>query len=283
MSIKVFIETDMEGVAGVLDHDNWCQPTSADYPGRYYDLGREFLTREVNAAISGLCEAGATEVVVSDGHGAGGIDPALLDSRAWLDRGSGGGWPGELDGSFDAIVWVGQHAKAGTVKAHLAHTQWFNYLDQAINGVSIGELGEMAMCASELGIPSILATGDEALTLEAEALIPGIITASLKYGLTRDDGHTLTTAQYMRHNLGAVHRQPEAARAIIRAAAYQAMHKLITQPKGWGIIPLQAPFERVTHLRPDKPGDPYRIERAQHPTSVIGVMNAAWHLEPFQP
>ncbi|MHB1356122.1 MAG: M55 family metallopeptidase, partial [Anaerolineae bacterium] len=161
--MKIFIETDMEGVAGVLDHDTWCQPASASYPGRYYDLGREFLTLEVNAAISGLYEAGASEIIVSDGHGAGGINPALLDSRVWLARGSTIGWPGELDDTFDAVIWIGQHAKAGTPHAHLAHTQWFNYLDQSINGTSIGELGEMALCASELGVPSILASGDEAL------------------------------------------------------------------------------------------------------------------------
>jgi D-amino peptidase len=280
--MKVFIETDMEGVAGVLDHDTWCQPASASYAGRYYDLGREFLTLEVNAAITGLYEAGATEVIVSDGHGAGGINPALLDSRVWLARGSTIGWPGELDESFDAIIWIGQHAKAGTSLAHLAHTQWFNYLDQSINGTSIGELGEMAMCASELGVPSILASGDEALTREARALVPGIVTVSVKYGTTPDDGYSLDTEHYMRHNLGAVHRQPEMARRLIRAAAFEALHKLKQQPKGWGIIPLQAPFERITRFRPDKTGDPHLIDRAFHPNSVCGVMNQPFHPEPYK-
>ena len=281
--MKVFIETDMEGVAGVLDHDTWCQPASASYSGRYFDLGREFLTLEVNAAITGLYEAGASEIIVSDGHGAGGINPALLDSRVWLARGSSIGWPGELDATFDAVIWIGQHAKAGTPQAHLAHTQWFNYLDQSINGLSIGELGEMALCASELGVPSILASGDEALTREAQALIPGIITVAVKRGTTPDDGYTLDTGQYMRHNLGAVHRQPEMARYLIRAAAYEALHKLKQQPKGWGIIPLQAPFERITRYRPDKAGDPHRIDRASHSSSVIGVMNQPFVPEPYQP
>ncbi|MCE5257534.1 MAG: M55 family metallopeptidase [Chloroflexi bacterium] len=280
--MKIFIETDMEGVAGVLDHDNWCQPAGEQYPGRYYDLGREFLTREVNAAVSGFYEAGATEVVVSDGHGAGGINPAVLDARAWLARGWGG-WPSELDESFDAVAWIGQHAKAGTLYAHLAHTQWFNYLDQSINGISIGELGELAVCASELGIPSILATGDEALVREARALIPGIITVAVKRGMTRDDGSALTTDEYMHHNLGAIHRHPEVARQLINKAAYEALSKLRAQSKGWGIIQLRAPYEHITRLRPDKPGDSYRIDKAQHPTSVIGVMNAPWHPEPYQP
>jgi D-aminopeptidase len=281
--MKIFIETDMEGVAGVLDHDTWCQPPSSSYAGRYYDLGREFLTLEVNAAITGLYEAGASEIIVSDGHGAGGINPALLDSRVWLARGSTIGWPGELDATFDAVVWIGQHAKAGTPQAHLAHTQWFNYLDQSINGTSIGELGEMALCASELGVPSILASGDKALTYEAQALIPGIVTVSVKYGTTPDDGHSLDTGQYMKHNLGAVHRQPEMARYLIRNAAFEALHKLKQQPTGWGLIPLQAPFERITRYRPEKAGDPYRIDCASHPTSVCGVMNQPFHPVPYQP
>ena len=37
--------------------------------------------REINAAVDRLFEGGATEVVVFDGHGAGGIDPELLDER----------------------------------------------------------------------------------------------------------------------------------------------------------------------------------------------------------
>ncbi|NLV73511.1 MAG: M55 family metallopeptidase [Chloroflexi bacterium] len=283
MSIKVFIETDMEGVAGILDHDDWCQPAGGQYRGRYYDLGRAFLTREVNAAIDGLFEAGADEVVVSDGHGAGGINPALLDRRAWLLRSSVGGWPGGLDRSFSAVIWIGQHAKAGTQLAHLAHTQWFNYLDQTINNVSIGELGEMALCAGELGVPCIYASGDMALVREAQALIPGIITTAVKHGLNPDHGALLTTEQYMRANLSAIHRQPEKAREMIYEGARAALTKLKAQPQGWGLATLQPPYERVTRFRPDKPGDPYRIDIARHATSVIGVMNAAWRPEPYQP
>ena len=77
--------TDMEGVAGVLEHDNWCQPPEGGYPGRYYELGRKFLTEEVNAAIEGLIRGGADDIVVSDGHGAGGINLMLLDpEKLWL-------------------------------------------------------------------------------------------------------------------------------------------------------------------------------------------------------
>jgi D-amino peptidase len=280
--MKIYVMTDMEGVAGILDHDNWCQPAERGYPGRYYDLGRGFLTKEVNAAIDGLCAGGADEIVVSDGHGAGGINPALLDRRAKLMRGWPNGWPFELDSSYAAVAWVGQHAKAGTLRAHIAHTQWFNYLDQTINGLSIGEFGEFVLCASELGVPAIFAAGDEAFCQEAMTLVPGIITVAVKRGLTSDDGHDLETKAYMRHNLGAVHLHPAVACQAIRDRALAAMLHFRAVERSFGRVPLKPPFERVTIFRPDEPGQPRRIDRATHPTSVIGVFNMPFKPEPYE-
>ena len=41
--MKIMIMTDMEGVAGVLDHDDWVLPE-----GRFYDKGMRLFTREVD-------------------------------------------------------------------------------------------------------------------------------------------------------------------------------------------------------------------------------------------
>jgi D-amino peptidase len=279
--VKVYIMTDMEGVAGILDSDNWCQPHERSGFGRYYDLGREFLTREVNACIDGLCRGGATDIVVSDGHGAGGIHPGLLDRRAKLLRGWPNGWPFELDASFDAVAWVGQHAKAGTVRAHLAHTQSFRYLDHAVNGVSIGEFGQFAICAGELGVPCIFGSGDEAFCAEAMALAPGIITVSVKQGLRSDDGAELTASEYGRHNLGAIHLHPEIARAAICDRAWAAMTRLQEEPESFRLVTLEPSYERVTILRPEEQGQPRLIDRAQHPSSVIALMNLPYRYEPL--
>lgn len=80
--MKILIMTDMEGSAGLLNFKDWISPA-----GRYYEKGKSFLTNEVNAAIDGFFEGGATEIIVVDGHGHGGIDPELLDERAVLRRG----------------------------------------------------------------------------------------------------------------------------------------------------------------------------------------------------
>jgi D-amino peptidase len=274
--------TDMEGVAGVLDHDNWCQPPERGYPGRYYDLGRELLTEEVNACIEGLWRGGATGIVVADAHGAGGIDPLKLDRRAQLWRGWPEGWPNGLDDSYDAVVWVGQHAKAGTTRAHIAHTQWFNYLDESINGVSIGEFGQLALCAGELGIPAIFASGDEALAREAQDLVPGIMTVAVKRGVQPDSGDDLHTEAYMRHNLAAVHLHPTVARAAIRDAAQAALRRLQREGPDGKTVRLAPPYDRVTVYRPQEPEGQRTMRKVRHPSSVIEVLNMEGPLEPAE-
>lgn len=265
--MRISIMTDLESVAGVRDFPNWCVPE-----GRYYDLARKFLTLEVNAAIAGFAAAGANEFMVADGHGCGAIDIERLDSRAQMRRGWPTGWPlGLDDGSYDYLAFIGQHAKAGTEYAHLAHTQGLNYLDLSVNGVSIGEFGQLAMCASELGIPTIFGSGDYAFTLEAQALAPGIETVAVKRGLTPGTGDEMTTKQYERRNEAAVHLQPERARELIRVGAERALRR--ARVERFGLIPLQPPFERVARFRPENSGEPVRVSRETHPSSVIAAMN----------
>ncbi len=70
--MKIFLMTDLEGVAGVKNAVDWIYPTSP-----FYAVACRLLTGEVNAAVSGFFDAGASEVLVADGHGAGAIPSAL--------------------------------------------------------------------------------------------------------------------------------------------------------------------------------------------------------------
>jgi D-amino peptidase len=272
--VRIYIMTDLESVAGVRDFPDWCVPE-----GRCYEQATRLLTLEVNAAIDGLAAAGATEFLVADGHGRGAIEIELLDPRADMRRGWPHGWPlGLDDGDVDYLIFVGQHAKAGTELAHLAHTQGLNYIDLSVNGVSIGEFGQLAMCASELGIRTIFGCGDLAFTVEAQALVPGIETVSVKRGLRRGSGDEMTTDQYEHRNAAAVHVQPERARDMIRAGAETALRR--AQAEDFGIIPLEAPFERVARFRHEESGDPTTISSETHATSVIGMMNMPFDKRP---
>lgn len=273
--MKLCVMTDIEGVAGVLNFQDWTGPGKL-----HYDLAREFLTLEVNAAVDGFFAGGATQVLVVDGHGPGGISVNLLDPRVEIQRGwLDGPWPLCVESTFDALAWVGQHAKAGTEYAHLAHTQSLAYLDESVNGVSIGEFGELAMCASELGVRGIFASGDEALTKEAQALVPGIETVAVKRALCKGADADLTQEQYARATASARHLHPVRARELIRAGAERAMQR--AKQEEFGIIPLTPPFDRVVKYRRSADRPYTTVQRMTHPTSFIGVMNMKAEARPL--
>lgn len=269
MAMRIYIMTDLEGVAGVLDSENWCLKD-----GRYFDAAKELLTREVNAAIEGFLEAGATEFLVADGHGYGGINPVLLHPAAELAARwpRGAVYPFALDdGVFQYAAWVGQHPKAGTVRGHLCHTGNMSVRNFSINGISVGEFGEMAWCAGELGVPVIFASGCRAFTEEARAFVPGIETVAVKRGTQTKPGDELDADAYRRHNASAIHFHPEIARQRIRAGARQALLRAAREP--FGQVALKPPYEMEVILRPTDTA-PARVMRASHASSLIGLMNA---------
>ncbi len=81
--MKILIAADMEGITGVTTWDQ-VDPTHPEYI-RF----RKLMTEDVNAAIRGAADAGATEIVVADGHSRGSnILIEELDPRARLNSGS---------------------------------------------------------------------------------------------------------------------------------------------------------------------------------------------------
>ena len=137
--MKIHIMTDMEGCAGVMNAHEYIYPNS-----KYYEEARDLVSLEVSAAVEGALEAGATEVLVADGHGPSAIKRSLLHPRAKLLGGRPYS-PGQpsfgCDGTFAASLIIGQHAKTNTDGGHLCHTMSFGVEDYSLNGRSIGELG----------------------------------------------------------------------------------------------------------------------------------------------
>ena len=265
--MKLFIMTDLEGVAGVLNSEDWCNDTSP-----YYDLAKELLTMETNAAIEGFSAAGATEFLVCDGHGAGGLNPLLLDPRAELLRGLVNGYPYELDKTFDAIAWVGQHAMSRTPYAHLAHTGSMAKWEYSVNGMAVGEFGQLALCASELGVRAIFGSGDQAFCAEAQALVPGIETAAVKRGTTPGSGDECDRDRYAARNTSAIHVHPTRARARIREAAERALRRFHTE--NFGLIPLKPPFEMTKKYRAWTGHHAAATVTGRHPTQVIELFRS---------
>jgi D-amino peptidase len=168
----------MEGLTGVVAGTE-VSPTGPDY-GHF----RSIMAGETNAAIEGAFRAGATDVLVRDSHGdKRNLLPGDLDPRARLLRGASSGPKNMMEGidsSFDAVVYVGYHAKAGTPNGILAHTSTGNVVDVSINGVSLPEGGYNALTAGLYGVPVVFVAGDRAVVDQIRGLLGPIHAVAVK-------------------------------------------------------------------------------------------------------
>lgn len=183
--MKICIVTDMEGLAGVSD---WEQCYAADDHAPEYRHGLAQLAADTNATIAGCFDAGATEVIVWDGHGRNrqsAFTRVALDPRATLRRlvvGAPLVLEG-LDAATAGVLMVGQHAMAGTLHGFLDHTQCPKEICRyLINGAEHGEMSQFALHAGAFGVPLLHVSGDEALCTEARRLFPWVATTATKRG-----------------------------------------------------------------------------------------------------
>src|SRR5687767_12888682 len=168
---KVYISVDMEGISGVVGDDQ----TSTGQPE--YGRSRKLMAEDANAAIRGAFAGGAAEVVVNDSHGSQrNLLPEDLDPRARLISHSFKryGMMEGLDETFDAVIFVGYHAKAETPRGLFAHTGSGVLRDLTINGKSVGEGGMNAMLAAWYGVPVVMVTGDDVAVEQQKETVPGV-------------------------------------------------------------------------------------------------------------
>jgi D-amino peptidase len=183
--IKIFIETDLEGVSGVY---KFAQTREKDTP--LNNQACEYFMGDLAAVVKGLRDGGADEIIIIDGHGTQAMIPHLMVPGAVYVTGKpkpdGNHW--KLDKSFSGIVMFGFHAMNGTKDGVLNHTQssksenkyWYN-------GVESGELAQTAIIAGHFGVPPILVTGDVATCREAVKFFGNnIITVATKEGVGRE-------------------------------------------------------------------------------------------------
>jgi D-amino peptidase len=249
--MKIIVMTDLEGTAGVTNARDYIYPAS-----KYYEDACELATLEVSAAVQGALEAGATEVLVVDGHGPGAMKRQLLHPRAklltgrpWVGNTTAQGWG--CDGSFAAAMSIGQHGMSNTDGGHLAHTGSFAIEKQEINGIETGELAMWMLTTGVFDVPLVMVSGDEACCCEARALIPNVEIVAVKWGCKRGSAAGLTEAENQIFNCVATHRSPDEVRELIREHAYRAVRRI---PE---IVPfrLQPPYTLKVVMRPRESGD----------------------------
>jgi D-amino peptidase len=180
--MKIYVQTDIEGVAGFCFRENRANQSYENVRHRYrmYRL----LTNEVNAAVKAAFDSGATEVVVNDNHGSGyNIAFEELDPRCRIIHGrncSGPHWLPLLDSSFDAMILIGMHAMGGTPKAIIPHSKW-----EVNNGEFYLSEGSMAAAiAGDFGVPTVMMSGDDKIAAEIGEKIPDIEKVIVKQALS---------------------------------------------------------------------------------------------------
>jgi len=174
---KVFVSVDMEGIGGIGT------PAMTSASGKDYATGRALMTAEVNTVIEAIFALGQAEILVNDSHGdMQNLLHLELDPRVRYIQGSikPYGMVQGLDSTFDAVIFVGYHARAGTQDGFIAHTGSGAVEGLWINGTEVGEGGLNAIYAGALGVPVLVASGDEAFGREISAIVPGIRTVTTK-------------------------------------------------------------------------------------------------------
>ncbi len=203
--MKIYISADIEGIAGVVTPQHG-QPGNPEY-----ERARRLMTEEVNAAIAGAFDGGATEVLVNDGHGPMvNLLPELLDERAELLLGK----PkpcnmfADLTSEHAGVMCVGYHAGASRPGV-LAHTVFgFAFREIRLNGRPCSEATLYGAYAGSLGVPVILISGDDVTAEECGGLFPGASAVVVKWALGARAARALSPAR---------------ARSQLRQAAAQAV------------------------------------------------------------
>jgi len=231
----VFLITDAEGVAGVCRQDQ-TDPKDAEM--------RQLLTGEINAAVTGLYDGGASDVIVWDGHdGSQTLSALTIHPRSKLIIGDLGVTM-TLERNYAAIGFVGQHARANRKGGVMAHSySSLGIQTMRMNGKPVGEIETRAALAGAFNTPVIFLSGDQAAADDLRAIVPDAEVAVVKEGFSNYACQTLPA---------------DAARDLIKERATHAVSKIgqIKPYKVEGPVTIQIEYTTRNalgvdaHLRP---------------------------------
>ena len=190
--MRLYISADMEGTAGVC---SWAQVDPNNQ--HEYPIYRRYMTREVNAAITGAREAQPCEVVVNDSHWD--MRNLLWDELPADVRVISGRKPHSMaegaEQRFDAAFFTGYHSAVGTANSVLAHTYSNEvFYNVYVNGKACTEALLNAALLGVYGTPVVLITGDRALIEATRADLPWATGVTVKESIGHYAANSLTPA-----------------------------------------------------------------------------------------
>lgn len=221
--MQLFISVDMEGITGLPDH------TFVDSDKHNYERARRIMTQEANAIIEGALTTGVQEILVNDSHSKmNNILVEELHPEASLITGDVKPFSmvQSLDSSYIGAVFAGYHSRAGQPGV-MSHSMIFGVRNFFIDDIVVGELGLNAYVAGYFDVPVIMVAGDDGACREAEALIPGVVTATVKESISRSAVKTL---------------HPQKAQALLREKVVEAIN---SRGKIKPLIPPNNPTLRI--------------------------------------
>ncbi len=181
--MKLFISVDMEGIAGIVSN--------------YEEFGerenyRDSIMTQIKYVINGIKSSSLNnqvkEITVCDSHNEGKslvyLELSKLDDRITLIAGS----PREtfmvstIDDSYDAAIFIGYHAGAGTLHGNMEHSFYGKVVHRIyVNDVPVNESMVNAIHCKDNNVPVVLIAGDDKLKAQLDELgylddIPYIMT-----------------------------------------------------------------------------------------------------------
>ena len=198
--MRILLSVDMEGVSGVVSSRETGYPRQVIGDPQItpdYLNGQRWLTADINAAVEGAMEAGATSFVVHDTHGLDYRNVLMEELNPAVEMVKG--LPvifyeyEDLDNSYDAAFLIGMHARAGEPGVISHVLDWPLIREVRINGQPVGESEITIALSSYYGIPTVLITGDDLICDEVHTWTHNQIeTAVVKKSLTRYAAHCLS-------------------------------------------------------------------------------------------
>ena len=167
---SILIIADIEGSSGC-----WSYKASSFMRPEWYRACLE-MTRDVDAVVTALFNAGAREVTVQDFHRTGyNLLPELIDSRATVRSGYRlGPVPGIGDpGHPQAVMFLGMHAASGS-KGFLAHTLTSRIERLEVNGRLMAEIELFAASLAPHGVKPVFFSGCPIACAQARKAVQGI-------------------------------------------------------------------------------------------------------------
>jgi len=212
--MKLYLSTDMEGVAGV---SAW-QQVDARTPHPEYELYRRYYTLEVAAAIDGARSAGARDVLVNDSHGPMRnllFDDLPADIRVIFGNRKPFSMVQDADATFGGAFFIGYHGAIGDANAVLCHTYTPSVIyDLRLNGERCSEATINAALLGSYGVPLLMVTGDRTTVEGVQAQMPWVHGVIVKESIGNFSTDSISpTASQRAIAEGAAHAVGSAAQA----------------------------------------------------------------------